>query len=162
MDVIRAQAPLPSESKWLSSFHHSSSQIQRHVLQIEYIFRSICDLLIDYKFSEVAGLLVKLFLLWNHFFTFWLNFWTSRSFTMLKNFSARFSRGINHCSAPAAPFCLYTLSRSRIPANQLTTGGGAPKWRRLPKRHFSAVFSAKRCPKIQASYKIQAYTVITL
>jgi len=44
---------------------------------------------------------------------------------MLKNFSARFARGINHCSAPAAPFCLYTLSRSRIPANQLTTGGRA-------------------------------------
>ena len=45
-----------------------------------------------------------------------------------KHFSARFARGINHCSAPAAPFCLYTLSRSRIPANQLTTGGGgAPK-----------------------------------
>ena len=42
---------------------------------------------------------------------------------MLKILSARFARGINHCSAPAAPFCLYTLSRSRIPANQLTTGG---------------------------------------
>ena len=47
---------------------------------------------------------------------------------MLKNFSARFARGINHCSAPAAPFCLYTLSRSRIYTKCTAACAVAPEW----------------------------------
>ena len=74
---------------------------------------------------------------------------------MLKNFSARFARGINHCSAPAAPFCLYTLSRSRIyipSAPRLAqwpqNGGAVPGPRRLtmeerrPTRGWSWVYGS--------------------